>query len=560
MALTGLRPAKEYLNPSHAALLNGAHDIFIQDEYAKADANTDYFTAKWMKLKAGKYTFKTIVDDSCRYLLDGTEIGNVTGSGTVKTFEVVIQQDGVSRFDAIYHNTPGNSPSYYAYAIFRGDELIEVSRASDFIGDLVDIPDSALGPKPPFSDDVRLTYPVFLADPNWKNGIDERIEWYTDVLESETGAEQRRAVRRYPRRSIEASFLRWEQNRTILDAMVAGIGTAPALIPMWHDMTGTLEEEVAGSTRLTGNFVDKDFTVGGVILIRHDMTWEYEVNVIAAMTDDTITLQTGLQLDTIRGTRLYPLKVGRNLEGFNGSLITDQVATYQVRFELTEKYDIEPSWGSMPVYDRTGLHIFRVPDNWASSNQITDTRKSYTFDNLTGLLSVVDPGGQSSGSAKKSYTITGRDEDRKLRQLLFMLQGRTRTFHLPLGTNDFILVRDISPADGAIIVRRCGYTQYLGGNQAVKRDILVELYNGTAIPTTIISSRIVGDEEWLFLSQSIPATKMSDVLRIGYMPVARLDVDSVEIHRLTDGAGVSQLSLTFKTFDDRRKATPIPLP
>lgn len=194
-----------------------------------------------------------------------------------------------------------------------------------------------------------------------------------------------------------------------------------------------------------------------------------------------------------------------------------------------------------------------------SSNEITSDRLTYNFDNQSGPVVIVDPGNQNYGTVKKSYTIHGRTADRQFRQILFALRGRTKTFHLPLDTNDFILSRDINPADGALVVRRCGYTQYIGGTQETKRDIMVELYDGTRIPTTIISSRIVGEEEWLFLSQSIPATSRNDVRRIGYIPVARLDVDGIEIKRLTDSAGVSQVSLTFKFFDDRRIATPLPL-
>lgn len=563
MALTGLRPAREYRNPEHVALLGGAYDVYVQDQYDKADGNQDYYAAKWLRLKKGTYTFMAFADDSARFLLDGTEILSLNLLPTVTEIPLVIQDDGVFRFDAIYRNIPANSISYFCYAIkqvVNGETVfIDTSRAGDFIGDLVHIPDGALGTKPPFNDDVRLTYPVFLPEMNWKDGMTERIEWQTDVMMSETGAEQRRPIRLFPRRTIEASFLRWEQNRTVFDSVIGGVGIGSILLPMWHDQTGLLEGATAGSTTIRGNFVDKDFTVGGVIIIRRDLTWEYEVNIIASMSDDTITLQNGLQTDLIRGTRVFPVKVARMLEGAGGTQLTGTVAQYNLRFSLTEKYDIPPSWGNLKTFDRTGLRIWEMPENWKTGNSVNQSRNSYTFDSESGLMAYGDPGGQNIGSIKKSYTLTGRAEDRYFRELLFMLKGRTRTFHLPQNTNDFILVRDIQPADGALVVRRCGYTQFIGGNQATKRDILIELYEGESIPATIISSRIVGEEEWLFLSQSTQFIPMHNVLRIGYMPIARLDVDTVEIKRLTDGAGVSQVSLTFKTFDDRRQAAPIPI-
>lgn len=43
--------------------------------------------------------------------------------------------------------------------------------------------------------------------PNWADGVEERLEWLTDVLTSRSGMEQRRALRVAPRRSFEASFV-----------------------------------------------------------------------------------------------------------------------------------------------------------------------------------------------------------------------------------------------------------------------------------------------------------------------------------------------------------------
>ncbi|EME3429215.1 TPA_asm: hypothetical protein G0K32_09010 [Salmonella enterica subsp. enterica serovar Typhimurium] len=561
MALSGLRPAREQYNQAIADALGGAYQLYVQDVFGQAAGNQTYYMAKWMKLKAGTYTAVMYVDDSGTLSIDHAVVATAAIGTNPNSGEFTIAADGVYRFDCIYSNVPADTPAYMAYQLIRDGQTVEVSRANDFIADIVPIPDKALGPKPPYSDDVRLTYPVFLPLPNWKDGVTERIEWQTDVMISESGAEQRRPIRLHPRRSFEATFLRWEENRTLLDTTIAGVGQSPLLLPLWHDMTATENNAPAGSVDIFGQFRVKDFNVGDVVMFNRGTTWDYETNIIAGLDIDAghMTLTFGLQSDTPKGTRLYPVRVAQIREAMNGQQMTDSVSQTQVRFFCTENYDLTPSWSDFPIYTRTGLHIFVLPEDWGSSNEITSDRLTYNFDNQSGPVVVVDPGGQNYGTVKKSYTIKGRTADRQFRQILFALRGRTKTFHLPLDTNDFILSRDINPADGALVVRRCGYTQYIGGTQETKRDIMVELYDGTRIPTTIISSRIVGGEEWLFLSQSIPATSRNDVRRIGYIPVARLDVDGIEIKRLTDSAGVSQVSLTFKFFDDRRIATPLPL-
>lgn len=569
MALTGLRPARETNTlgnaPSHYATLNGAYDLFVQDAYADGGVNQTYYMAKWFKLKAGTYHVRAIADDTGSLSVDKQVVFNGSHGPTWTDpveGDFTIAENGVYRFDCIYQNVPAGTPAFMCYEITLDGEVYEVSRANDFIADLVPIPDSALGPKPPYSDDARLTYPVFLPLPNWKDGVTERIEWQTDVLVSETGAEQRRPIRLHPRRSFEGSFLRWEENRTILDTTVAGIGSAPLLLPLWHDMTATENNAAAGAVDIFGQFLVKDFNVGDVVLFRRDLRWDYEVNIIAGLDVDAghMTLQFGLQTDTPKGTRLYPVRVAQIRDDMSGTQLTDSVAQLQLRFYCLENYSLPPSWSDMPTYTRTGLHILRLPEDWTSGNEITSSRLTFSYDNQSGPVVMVDPGNQNYASVKKQYTINGRTNDRQFRQILFALKGRTKTFHLPLDTNDFILTRDINPADGALIVRRCGYTQYVGGTQETKRDILIELYDGTIIPTTILSSRTVQEEEWLFLSQSVPATSRNNVRRIGYMPISRLDVDGIEIKRLTDSAGVSQVSLTYKAFDDRREALPVPLP
>lgn len=565
MALTGLRPARELVNNNHSPQLSGAYDLYVQDVWGQADKDQEYYLAKWIRLPAGVYRIRAVCDDTGNIKVAGQVVITLLSAGAMQMSTFPIQADGVYRFDCFYRNVPDKSPAYITYEIMKRNgeewELFEVSRANDFMCDLVEVPTSALPPAPPFSADVRLSYPVFLPLPNWKDGITDRIEWQTDVMISETGAEQRRPIRLFPRRSFDASFLRWEEKRTILDSTIAGVGAAPLLLPLWHDMTGTENDAPAGSVRIDAQVLVKDFNIGDVVLLRRDLEWDYEANIIAGMDIDAgvITLMYGLQKDTPRGSRLYPVRVAQIRDAATSNQLTDAVATTQIRFQCLEKYDLEPSWSNLPVYGRTGLHIFNLPEDWKNGNDVSSSRQIYVFDNQSGVVTTVDPGLQNVGSIKKQYTIVGRTNDRQFRQILFAMCGRTTTFHLPQDTNDFILSRDISGAEGALVVRRCGYTQFVGSTQETKRDIMIELYDGTAIPTTIISSRTVENEEWLFLAQSIPSTPMHMVRRIGYMPLARLDVDGIEIKRLTDSAGTSQVSLTFKIFDDRREAAPVPI-
>jgi hypothetical protein len=165
--------------------------------------------SKWAKLAAGTYEIKMFAVDSASLSIDNQLVFEVTAGQGYHAGSFVVAENGVYRFDLSYISDAAGTSGYIAYQITLDGARVENSRANDFIADTVPIDVDALGPKPPYSNDLRLTYPVFLSRPNWKSGITERLEWQTDVMISETGAEQRRPVRTYPRRSIEASFLRW---------------------------------------------------------------------------------------------------------------------------------------------------------------------------------------------------------------------------------------------------------------------------------------------------------------------------------------------------------------
>lgn len=563
MALTGLRPLKETNtlgnSPTHYATLNGAYDIYVQDQYAAAEANTTYYAAKWIKLAAGNYQIRFIIDDNGTLKLNGQQVASGTNGGdwvtpVVQTFTLATSD--TYRLDLTYTNVPGGSPSFICYELSKDDVVVEVSRANDFIGDLKPIPDSALGPKPPYNEDVRLSYPVFLPKPDWQSGVLERLEWLTDVLQSESGAEQRRKLRQYPRRSLEASFSRFGNNRNLIDSYLTGVGQRYGLVPLWWDET-PIDPVYAGSIDIFGDFHRREFFANDVVIIRREGELDYELNIIAEKTDTKLTLLYGTQKDTTRGT-ISPVRVAQVRDQLGASQLTDAVRQYQLRFYTLEAADYTTAW-TFPIYSRTNLPVLNWIPNYREQMDLTFDRVAFQWDNQVGNVYVVDPGATATTNEKYGYTIYGRDAMHDFKCNIYKMAGRWREVHVPTGHDEFVLTRDISASQGALIVARSGYNQYNLSQQAIRRDICIELYDGTKLFNTIISSRVVEDEEWLFLSETVPSLPLANVRRISYMPRSRLDIDAIEINRLTDADGASQVALTFKAIVERRNAPPIPI-
>lgn len=554
--LPGLRPLRESLDTSHAATLNGGYDLFVQDDRQHAEART-YYMAKWMKLAAGTYTLKFWVDDTGTLSIDKVLLFSMTIANTVQSQDFTIAANNTYRWDLTYTEAPNDTPAYIAYALFKGNELVEVSRANDWIGDIVPIPDSALGPKPPYNEDVRLSYPIFLAPPDYSTSIIERLEWNTDVMQSESGAEQRRRLRHFPRRTIEAAFLAHGDRRGYIDAYINGVGSSTGLVPLWWDRSTVTSKSVAGSIDLFADISMRDFNVDDVVIIRHsDQLFDYELNIVASIAGEHIVLAYGLQKDVTRGSTVTPVRVARMLDMPTGSNLTDRVRQYSIRFSTLEAAAVDEVW-NLPVYARTNLCILTRVPNFKETMSLGFERMNFGWDNEIGNIYNRDPGGQAFTNLQLGFHVHGREDMLKFKQTLYKLAGRWREIHIPSQQDDIVLSRDIDAASGALIAYRFGYQQYSVANQNVRRDILIETYDGQLYPNTIISARVVGDEEWLTLSETVPAIPKEMVRRISYMSRARLDIDTIEISRLTDSDGVSQIPLTFRTMSERRAAPPI---
>lgn len=561
MALTGLRPLKETNTlgnaPTHYATLSGAYDIYVQDQYAAAEGNTPYYAAKWIKLAAGDYQIRFIIDDNGTLKLNGQQVASGTNGGTwvtpvVQTFTLATSD--TYRLDLQYNNVPAGSPSYIVYEISKDGVIVEVSRANDFVGDIKPIPDSALGPKPPYNEDIRLSYPVFLPKPDWQSGVLERLEWLTDVLQSESGAEQRRKLRQYPRRSLEASFSRFGNNRNLIDSYLTGVGQRFGLVPLWWDET-PIDPVYGGSVDIFGDFYRREFFANDVVIIRRENELDYELNIIAEKTDTKLTLLYGTQKDTTRGT-ISPVRVAQIRDQLGGTQLTDAVRQFQLRFYTIEAADYTTDW-TFPIYERTNLPVLNWIPNYREQMDMTFDRVSFVWDNQVGNPYVVDPGATATTNEKYGYTIYGREAMHDFKCNIYKMAGRWRELHVPTGHDEFVLTRDVNAEQGAIIVARSGYNQYNLSQQAIRRDICIEMYDGSKLYNTIISSRVVEDEEWLFLSETVPSLPLANVRRISYMPRSRLDIDAIEINRLTDADGASQVALTFKAIVERRNAPPI---
>lgn len=562
MALAGLRPLRETNAlgdaPAQGAVLDNAYQIFVQENYDSPDANQTYYASKWLRLPAGMYEVSVIMDGYGRFKLDGNLIrDNLTNGGSPVTpavFNFLSRQSTVYKLDLEYVALNDTQPAYIIYRIKSAETgaVMEVSRANDFVGDIVPIEEKDLPPKPSFNQEPRLAYPVFLPQPNWADEVSERFSWLTDVLSSESQAEQRRRLREKPRHSIEASFLTYGIHRNLMDAFLTSTRDRYCLVPLWYDESMVRADIEKDGNEVTGDFAGTMFRINDVVIIRRpDNLFDFETNIVRSVSDDKINLVLGVQEPVPFGSTITPMRVAQVTDSADVKQHTDEVTETAVRFEIQELPTFGKTW-KPEIYKRTGLPVLNVTPNY---REISNTYEAniIMFDSNTGPNTFAFPGGQTRQYESFSYHLHGRAEVRSFLEMVNALGARWKSFHVSTERNEFALKDDIRKADGAIKVEVSGYSMYDQDEQRGRRDIMIETYTGDVFYNTIISSRTMRDTEWLFLAESPPDILKNNVRRVSFMPISRLDSDNIEIRRKADSYGHSIASLVVTNIPTERK-------
>lgn len=555
MAVKGSRDATAAI-ASYSKALDGAWMLYAQDDILSAPANTQFYMAKWIVVSGGEYAIKGFADDSGIMKIDGVVVANLRMDTTFPQTTVTLTA-GVHRLDLYYTNVPANTPAYIAYAFYRGSNSVPefVSTPDDwFVSDEGD-PDIGEEPNPT----PAMNLPVWLPRPNWADGVTESLEWLTDVLSSESGAEQRRKLRRFPRRTVEAQFLRADNDRQIIDISLAGIGRNEVLLPLFWDKQTVVVKAAKGDLKIDGVFANRwEFQAGKLALLRRAETFDFEVVAIASVQDDSLTLAYQLKNDWDCCCEIYPLSRARLLDSASAEARTRRVAGYQLRWELLDYLNIEQSWGDTPINTKSGLHVMTgLKHNWRESMQFELDRAVYLHDNSTGVSIVTDVGKNSDQQMRVNITLNGREEHHEFMKLLYAMSGQHQLFQMPTLMDELTLVADIDAAQGALAVKQTGYSMFGAVTQNIRQWVMVELNNGTRYFSRIISTRVLAGVEYLFLEQTFGNIKRSAVKIICWCPVSRLGSDSVDITHHTDIEGVSEVVLAVRGFYARRNAQPI---
>lgn len=546
--------------------MNNAWLLYVQDVFGNAEGNHTYYMSRWQYFDGGVYTVQLAADDAATMYIDSMQIGTAAYPN-ISVFEYVTIDQGWHRLDVAYTNTPPGTSASAGWAFYNSGNVVaeSISQPEGMYGNDSEWPD--IGERPTGNGSNILNLPVFLPEPNWGDGITESWAWLSTIQTSETGAEQRRKIRRFPRRYIEAQFRGLKNKRRPVDMAIVGLGRDQCLIPLWFDSQYLKWNLTENETRIDGDFAYRNFYAGSVAILRNmdrDKIFDYELVPVLEVHDDHIILATGLKKHW-SNFRLFPCRIAVIDEAVQAQNYTNSAADYQVRFRIvTPETFIQPSWifngTEWPRNPRDNLPIINKRPNWREDITHSFDRIVFWTDNETGIPFVMDAGNQETQDWSLPWLLKGKQQKFSFLQMLYAMAGQTQPFYAPNWTEDFTLVEDINPTDGYLAVEQTGYSYYADLLQEVRRGLYIEKRDGTIITGRIVSSRAEEGIEYLYLDQTIGAIAKEDVRVICFMPYCRLGSDSVEITHHTDLSGPAECVLALHGFIERRDGAPAIFP
>lgn len=539
----------------HSALMGDAQALFVQDSIFYALPDHDYWMSKWIIVKGGSYLIKGAGKSIADIRIDGQSVGRFNVDRE-QPYPIVALAPGPHRLDLVYLTNNKEMPEAWAmFGMFRGTEQIPelYSLPSDWVTAPGD-GEPELGSPPNPTPDMNL--PVWLPRPDWKDGVRQTIEFMTDILTSESEAEQRRSLRSFPRLIIESKFTEFYTGRQVVDSAITALGRNDQLIPVPWVINRTVADLAVGDRSIKGDFAGlPEYFQGGLAILRMG-EFQHEIVAISEVSDDTLLLGYPLRAPWPKGTELRPLWKGRIVDVQGAEFPIRHAQMFTVRWEIASQPYVKPTWGNAQVYNNTGLPVLKElsdAHNWREGGQSDYNRQVWIHDNKVGKSIAVDIGKNTTQTSRIALMLQGRTERMAFLQLFYAAAGQFRTFHFPSQTDDMYLAEDIAADNGYIAIQSNGYSYYDVVSQDIRSWVMIEFFGGRHIMAHVISTRSIGGIDYLYLDHTIGDIAKKGVKRVRWCPYARMASDSVTIQYHTDVTGVSETTLVVRSFFDRRK-------
>lgn len=379
---------------------------------------------------------------------------------------------------------------------------------------------------------------------DWSKPVSESLQWLTDILQSQTGYEQRRSLRLTPRISYEAELLVYNSERQYFELAMIGWGAKTFALPIWNQQQWLKTAHSIGSLIVYCDTTNRNFRANRLAILRGQNAFDNETIEIESVLADRLILKRPLQKNWAKGTCLSPAVTAQMTSQPNLIKRTDRMMRTSVAFIVTEALD-HPK--ALPTTIYRNYPILEQKPN--EQNDLTHSyeRLLAQLDNKTGFSLQKDLAQATFSLYQYDWMTYGRVQQANLRALFYALRGSQKAIWLPTFSNDLTVKAVISASSQSFDIQWCGYTRF-AQKQLGRQDVQITLRNKTVLYRRITSATEVNSTtERLGVDQAFTnQINVKDILNISFISLCRLSNDTLTFEHINDSDGIAKASVTWR--------------
>lgn len=387
-----------------------------------------------------------------------------------------------------------------------------------------------------------LLWPFY---PDWRDNVDQTIQWATSLTSSLGKTEHRRRLRTNPRSSTRLSHVVAKQVKETLVHSLSFGTSYDMLVPMWqypHPLTAAAS---AAATRL---FVDNSNSIlssaTAIVLVVDSLA--VEVHEVVGTSATYVDIGSGLVDSYSAGVEVLPAVVSKLSGNMTYEAITDKVGSLNVTFKdaesvwwysevnpLTTTYQPPSFTAAVPVLN---LAVYRAQlESLAVDTPVHEFDTSTAFGALSEAIYPV-----ANLVEQYSWRLKGRASIMEFMEFLSWAAGRYRSFWFVPDRKDMTATQDISAAatSNAVVIQDNGFSDLYKAANHGNLDIAIETYERDGLDKFYyrsVSSVLYNeptDEAFITIDTQIHATQdlvLSNIKRITILRYVRLNSDNVSL-------------------------------
>lgn len=392
---------------------------------------------------------------------------------------------------------------------------------------------------------------LFPFEPQWRGAVDETITVRSWSIGSEDGSEQtgtiwgESAARTFEYNTVLKTAEEMQRAENLLFTWQGRFFG----LPIWTEKRRLTAQAVSATD--TVQFDTTGFSVEpGALVVLWDGPEHNEIKEVLSFDEDSVTFSTVLGETWPIDTVVYPLAVALLGAQVAGQRETSGVVRMPLMFECEPSATPSNIDAAPPALTYKGDELYLNPINWLGAQPMSYTSDRKKIDYGTLKFASYTQSGFSKYGKRHNWTLEDAADHKAFREFLGRRQGVAKPVWMPSGVQDFTLVEDALPSTNALFVKPNDYVSMIGQHPA-RRDILVELWDGTFFCRRIVAStnEVQGTRLELDDTHGVEVL-VGGVKRISYLNWYRFAAPSTTIRHLTaEVATVEALMVVKKPKD-----------